>query len=232
MCHALATFSPISNSRKVLRNKEPCGDVAMLNDSPILVVDLEATCWERQCEPSGDPQSIQNMEIIEFGCALATRRGELLDSRSFLVRPNRNPILSEFCTGLTGITQAMVDEAPTYAEAIQEMNSWLCQPAADFTWCSWGNYDRLHVEAQSEQLDVSPTVLGYPHLNLKRIWRRTTGQKKKNGLANALAFHGLAFEGAHHRGVDDAKNIVRLLPYMNWSLEGVLLTQPNLNIPR
>ena len=45
------------------------------------------------------------MEIIEFGCALATRAGELLDSMSFLVRPAKNPQLSEFCTTLTSITQ-------------------------------------------------------------------------------------------------------------------------------
>ena len=52
--------------------------------SPILVIDLEATCWET-VNPAGQPQSIESMEIIEFGCALATRQGDLLDSRSFLV---------------------------------------------------------------------------------------------------------------------------------------------------
>ena len=96
----------------------------------------------------------------------------------------------------------------------------------DFIWCSWGNYDRLHLEAQSLLDGAQPAILARPHLNLKRIWRRTTGQKKKNGLASALAFHDLAFEGSHHRGVDDARNIVRLLPYMEWSLESELLTSP------
>jgi len=50
------------------------------NDNPILIVDLEATCWEISLLPSGERQSTENMEIIEFGCALATRAGELLDS--------------------------------------------------------------------------------------------------------------------------------------------------------
>src|SRR5690554_7139643 len=70
------------------------------NDAPILIVDLEATCWESSRLPNGERQSIGNMEIIEFGCALATRTGELLDSRSFLVRPVRNPDLSAFCRSL------------------------------------------------------------------------------------------------------------------------------------
>jgi inhibitor of KinA sporulation pathway (predicted exonuclease) len=57
------------------------------------------------------------MEIIEFGCALATRDSELLDSQSFLVRPTQNPVLSEFCKSLTSIQQSMVDAAPVFSEA-------------------------------------------------------------------------------------------------------------------
>jgi len=189
------------------------------NHSPLLVVDLEATCWESRKAPSSEPQSIHNMEIIEFGCALATRDGTLLDSKSFLVRPVRHPHLSNFCRKLTGISQTMVDTAPGFTEVCQEIDAWLGCLAKEFIWCSWGNYDRFHIQAESEQYGSPPGFLNYPHLNLKRIWRRTTGQKKKNGLAHALAFHELEFEGQHHRGVDDARNIVRLLPFMDWSLE-------------
>ncbi|WP_328188016.1 3'-5' exonuclease [Marinobacter sp. OP 3.4] len=100
-----------------------------LNDhSPLLVIDLEATCWESRKVPSGQPQSIHNMEIIEFGCALATRGGTLLDSKSFLVRPVRHPHLSGFCTELTGINQTMVDTAPEYVKVCQEINTWLGCP--------------------------------------------------------------------------------------------------------
>ena len=79
--------------------------------SPILVVDLEATCWE-STTPEGDPQSIHNMEIIEIGCALTNRQGAVLDKRAFIVRPERWPVLSAFCTELTHITQRMVDKRP------------------------------------------------------------------------------------------------------------------------
>lgn len=198
----------------------------VMKPETLLVIDLEATCWRDQRTPDGKPQSVENMEIIELGCALATREGQVLDSRSFLVRPTRYPILSEFCTELTSITQAMVTEAPDFRGAVQLLNEWIGSPSEDFLWCSWGNYDRLHMAAQS-QLDLAkPVNLAYPHLNLKRLWRRTTGQKKKNGLTSALAFHDLVFEGNHHRGVDDARNIARLLPYMDWSLEPELLASP------
>ncbi|MGO1233867.1 3'-5' exonuclease [Marinobacter persicus] len=203
------------------RNREK---TTVVNESPVLVVDLEATCWADRMRSEGEPQSLDNMEIIEFGCALATRQGELLDSRSFLIQPTWNRTLSDFCTSLTSITQAMVDEAPHFPEAVQALDAWLGSPPEDFIWCSWGNYDRLHVLADSEKHGCTPAFMAYPHLNLKRIWRRTTGQKRKNGLAHALAYHELDFEGHHHRGVDDARNMVRLLPFMDWTLEPELRT--------
>jgi len=67
----------------------------------LLIVDLEATCRENRMTPAGETQSIHNMEIIEFGCALVTRAGELLDSQSFLMRPAENFQISDFCTSLT-----------------------------------------------------------------------------------------------------------------------------------
>jgi len=96
--------------------------------------------------------------------------------------------------------------------------------------------DRPHILADSEKHGVFPAMMNHPHqnqnlnlnpnLNLKRIWHRTTGQKRKNGMVHALEFHGLALEGHHHRGVDDARNMVRLLPFMDWTLEPELLTAP------
>ena len=71
-------------------------------------------------------------------------------------------------------------------------------------------------------------MMVYPHLNTKRIWRRTTGQKRKNEMVHALEFHWLAFEGHHHRGFDDARNMVRLLPFMDLTLEEELLTPPKI----
>ncbi|HCL38318.1 MULTISPECIES: 3'-5' exonuclease [Marinobacter] len=197
-----------------------------MDNRPLLVVDLEATCWENRTTPTGEPQNTANMEIIEFGCALANRNGELLDSQSFLVRPTKNPELSEFCTSLTSITQPMIETAPTFPEACRMIDEWLGQPSEDFIWCSWGNYDRLHIQASGQEYGCAPAFMRLPHLNLKRIWRRTTGQKRKNGMIHALAFHGLTAEGHHHRGVDDARNMVRLLPFMNWALEAELLTPP------
>ena len=98
-----------------------------MDERPLLIVDLEATCWENRKAPAGETQSIQNMEIIEFGCALATQAGELLDSQSFLVRPVQNPQLCEFCSSLASIRQSMVEAAPPYLEPCRMLDAWLGQ---------------------------------------------------------------------------------------------------------
>ena len=195
------------------------------NNSPILVVDLEATCWDASA-PEGVTQSIHSMEIIEIGCVLTNRWGTVLDTRSFIVRPERQPILSEFCIALTQITQAMVDNAPPLKEVIDQMNACLEGTETVALWSSWGNYDLNQLTAQCALDNADSQLLNLPHLNLKKLWRRTTRQRKKTSLAHALAYHELEFDGQPHRGVDDARNIARLLPFLDWSLLDELLSQP------
>ncbi|MEO1819930.1 3'-5' exonuclease [Pseudomonas sp.] len=195
------------------------------NNSPILVVDLEATCWDASA-PEGVTQSIHTMEIIEIGCVLTNRLGTVLDTRSFIVRPERQPILSEFCIALTQITQAVVDNAPPLKDVIDQMNAWLEGAETIALWCSWGNYDLNQLTAQCALDNADSQLLSLPHLNLKKLWRRTTRQRKKTSLAQALAYHDLEFDGHPHRGVDDARNIARLMPFLDWSQQDELVSNP------
>lgn len=64
--------------------------------APIVIVDLEATCWS-----DGESPSIEEMETIEIGCVLCNLDGHILDEFSTFVLPTKNPILSVFCTKLT-----------------------------------------------------------------------------------------------------------------------------------
>ena len=43
-----------------------------------LIVDLEVTCWEDGIIPNGESQSVDTMEIIEIGCAVAKENGGFL----------------------------------------------------------------------------------------------------------------------------------------------------------
>jgi inhibitor of KinA sporulation pathway (predicted exonuclease) len=49
-------------------------------------------------------------------------------------------------------------------------------------------------------------------MNLKRAFSERLGESRPYGLGQALTRVGLRFQGNAHRGIDDARNIARLLP--------------------
>lgn len=84
----------------------------------IAVVDLEATCDEGR--GFGPPEIIE-LPVVLIKC----ETGEVVSEFHTFVRPVVNPSLTDFCQELTGITQADVDAAPTFPEALLCLTRWL-----------------------------------------------------------------------------------------------------------
>jgi inhibitor of KinA sporulation pathway (predicted exonuclease) len=169
-----------------------------------LIVDLEATCSDDGAVPRHE------MEIIEIGAVMqGSRTFEVESEFQTFVRPVRHPELTGFCTALTGITQEQVDGAPLFREALEAMKEWM-YAFGDSLFCSWGDYDRNQFLQ-----DCDFNRVAYPfrsgHLNLKAEFSRALGMKKRLGIAAALRHLGMGFEGSHHRGLDDARNIARIV---------------------
>lgn len=187
-------------------NAQGCG-IGLQDIKRILIVDLEATCWNDR------PQTVEVMEVIEFGCALASFDGTLYGSCSQLVKPALSPDLSPYCVELTGITQEMVNGAPSFSAAVKRLDDKLQGWAFD-AWGSWGLFDFNQLKVEGARHGVLPGFTQLPHINIKAVWQSTQGRRKKAGLKKALTSLGMDFHGAHHRGEEDAKNIVRVLPYL------------------
>lgn len=172
---------------------------------PILIVDLEATCWrDKHTAPA-------EKEVIEIGCALVASDGTVMDDFTTFVKPKHNQELSGFCTKLTTITQADVDTAPRYPEACRLVDEWLGPRIKGLIWGSWGNYDRNQLVTEKTWHGSAPGFLSVPHVNLKRLWAKTQGIPPR-GMTRALEFSGIPHEGILHRGLDDVRNIAKLLP--------------------
>jgi inhibitor of KinA sporulation pathway (predicted exonuclease) len=171
-----------------------------------LAVDLEATCSDDGAVPKHE------MEIIEIGAVMvaADTLRPVAEHQTF-VRPIRHPELTPFCTSLTSIGQSDVDAAPRFTDAIKEFASWAYR-FSSILFCSWGDYDRKQLRSDCAHHGVT-YPFGSGHLNIKRAFAEMRGLKKKPGMAQALAQVGLELSGTHHRGIDDARNIARLLPY-------------------
>jgi len=174
----------------------------------ILVVDLEATC--------SDDGSIapEEMEIIEIGACWATEGGVVLERFQHLVRPLARPILTPFCKQLIGITQEEIDQAPLFPVAARALQAFVNEvPSTDTVWMSWGNYDHKQLARDAQRHGITMPLL-IPHQNAKRLFAKAQRIGKEVGMVRACALTGIPLEGQHHRGLDDAVNIAKLMPWV------------------
>ena len=171
-----------------------------------LVIDLEATCTDVNAFPRSET------EIIEIGAVLVD--GDSLqpcDEFQTFVRPVRHPQLTDFCTQLTTIRQKDVDLAPKFPEALAALRRFM--EGRNAVFCSWGAYDKNQFE-QDARFHGLALPFGARHLNLKKQFSAQLGASRPYGTGEALRRVGLEFEGTRHRGIDDARNIARLLPWV------------------
>ncbi|KAF9246588.1 ribonuclease H-like domain-containing protein [Melanogaster broomeanus] len=178
-----------------------------------LVVDVEATCLQ------GAGFEWPN-EIIEWPVCLLRWKDkspkgkasqlEIVDEFRSFVRPTWRPQLSQFCTDLTGITQAQVNHAPTFPKVIEIFARFLAQhglidpkngrPLQRFCWCSDGPFDvRDFVVKQCFISNIPmPSWLKGDVLDVRRlvsIWVATNepsdSQQIRTRLATSYHFRSL-----------------------------------------
>jgi inhibitor of KinA sporulation pathway (predicted exonuclease) len=166
------------------------------------VVDVEATCWK------GEPPPGAVSEIIEIGLTVVDLdRRERLAKHRILVRPKRSTV-SDFCTELTGLTQAEVDTGVEFAEACRVLVE---EHRSDSRpWASWGDYDRKQFERQCRATGAR-YPFGRRHTNAKLRFTEARGLRRRPGMAAALDLADLPLEGRHHSGADDAWNIAAIV---------------------
>lgn len=167
--------------------------------SKILIVDLEATCWENE------PPKGQQSEILEIGYALVNLdTGEVEKNAGIIIRPSKSTV-SPFCTSLTTITPEMASKGVDIDIAIHRMTNHLGS-LKKYPLVSWGDYDVKMLRKTFPR--------DYPfadrHLNLKLVWALVSGHPKEVGMETALKVENIPLDGTHHRGVDDARNIAKL----------------------
>lgn len=173
----------------------------------IIIIDLEATCWNGKI-PAG-----QVNEIIEIGiCILDTNTGEISKNEGILIKPERSKV-SFFCTELTTITQELLDkEGISLKEACnilrEEYNP------KHYVWGSYGQYDLNMLKKQCKFRGIE-YPMSREHINVKELFTEVKGISRKVGMKGALGMLNIPLDGTHHRGIDDARNIAKIL---NWCL--------------
>lgn len=169
-----------------------------------LIIDLEATCGQ------GFYNKEEN-EIIEIGAILLDKEYKILRDFQTFVKPKRFPVLSEFCQRLTSIRQQDVDRAEPFPVAFKKFIQWVEKLTGssikEVNFCSWGYYDKNQLMKDCQFHNIE-----YP-FSTHRSLKHEFGKKrniKPPGMKRALEICGLKLEGAHHRALDDVRNIAKI----------------------
>lgn len=180
----------------------------------IFVVDVESTCWEKE------PPKGQKSEIIQIGITVVNSKEiKIEESMSFFTRPIFSKV-SEYCTELTGITPEQVAKAPLFSDVCHKLQN---MGLKHYTWASYGDYDRTmfykNCDYYEDGCDLYP--FGLRHWNIKDLIGHTANWSKNRGVLESLDFIGENFEGRHHDGQDDSKNIAKVLVYLLKKMKGL-----------
>ncbi|XP_043268335.1 ERI1 exoribonuclease 3 [Venturia canescens] len=201
MAHRLLGRGLIKTKKKVDNLRQPF--------NYLLILDFEATC-----EKNG---AWKTPEIIEFPCiALNTKDWQIKDVFHQYVRPRINPILTPFCTELTGIMQEMVDKQPYFPEVFHEFQNWLEQkgfldeqnPSALVTCGDWDLRVMLPNQCTLDHLEIPKYCEQW--INLKKSFCEATNYYPRS-LVDMLLRLDISHQGKLHSGLSDSQNMASII---------------------
>ena len=188
-----------------------------------------ACVYDLECNCSRDKAEIAFNEVIEFPVVIIdTETAKVVSEFHVYVRPTMEAQLNPFCTELTGITDQMVlnPNNPTLDQAFASLHHHLLELGIfkeEFVFVSCGDFDGRQLSREAEVKN-----LRYPNylkrwINLKKAFPKGDGKDWRfkgmadkarptvAGMEQMLQELGLELEGRHHSGIDDARNIAKVL---------------------
>ncbi len=188
----------------------------------ICVLDFEANCADNMKELGMDNEVIEFPSVLwkynENAIPLMTKIAEF----QLFCKPKNTPILTPFCIELTKITQDKVDNGVTFPDALKQHEMWLRLHIPDFDnavhrgnviIATCGEWD-MKIMAPKEyrnynMKNVHSVYLKY--MNVKTEFSEFYKCGSKIGMSGMLAHLGLTLDGTHHSGIDDCRNISKIL---------------------
>ncbi|XP_034949432.1 ERI1 exoribonuclease 3 [Chelonus insularis] len=175
----------------------------------LLVLDFEATCDKDTI--------IEPQEIIEVPCiAVNTQNWNVENTFHEYVKPRINPILTPFCTDLTGIMQETIENENHFPVVFDKFCKWL--EANNFTnnpeqsaFVTCGDWDLKVMLPNQCTLDNIP-IPSYlkQWINLKAVYCEATEYFPRS-LKDMFNKFKLPMEGKLHSGIHDTMNMVKIV---------------------
>uniref|UniRef100_A0A336L5Y8 CSON004753 protein n=1 Tax=Culicoides sonorensis TaxID=179676 RepID=A0A336L5Y8_CULSO len=190
----------------------------------LICLDFEATCWEK-----ADQAKWKTQEIIEFPAVLVkVDTGQVESEFHKYLKPVEFPTLTDFCVRLTGITQQTVNSGIAMKDCITDFDEWITQivkekelelpktrvdSEGNVALCTWTDWDGICLSKECARKKIrKPMYLGQ-WIDVRKIFIRHY-KIKPTSFNHALNHVGLKFVGKPHSGIDDARNLARLVTKM------------------
>ena len=182
----------------------------------LLVLDFEAQCDESE---NGEKKHLDVQEIIEFPVVPINVKEVKVENDMIFhhyIKPVKYPQLTKFCTSLTGITQDQVDKGVLIEEALELLHAHLTKhDILNKKWCfvtcgDWDLNQCLKNETRKKSIPLRKYLTRW--INVKHVFQNEVkGASKKMGMTYMLDHFKLNLDGRHHSGIDDCKNISKVV---------------------
>ena len=177
-----------------------------------IVVYLEMNNIRRRSEA----RKICTNEIIEIGASMLDENLWEIGKFQIYVKPEYNDVIVPKISKLTGITNEMVANAPTFSVAFKQFTDWCLNIKDDVMIYAWSNTDHSQVmkEIQLKQYKLSEEehkLMEHGWTDFQNEFDIHLGFERQISLKLALDMAGIDFNGRQHDALDDARNTAKLL---------------------
>lgn len=182
----------------------------VLPEGDFVVADLEYTAWEGSLA-NGWSAPGEFREIVQIGAVRVSRADGLREADAFsvLVRPTLNPVLSDYFTGLTGITNDDVArEGLDLTAALKAFAAFV----GDLPILTHGGDDRVVVAECAEKSLANPLVDG-DWRDIRPAIETLTGRTIMS--ADLPKHFGLPDMGGAHNALADSRALVQVLAHIS-----------------
>eukprot|EP00035_Acanthoeca_spectabilis_P014158 m.269262 g.269262 ORF g.269262 m.269262 type:complete len:650 (-) comp16065_c0_seq3:1231-3180(-) len=194
---------------------EPSGLVAILQTKKLICIDFEATCDELSETHTELLVTRDEQEIIEFPfVVIDVATGTVEHKSQIFVKPERT-VITEFCTGLTGITEKSVAQGCSLATAMGRVERYVALAGGE-EWCTlvahgtWDLAVQLRAECHRKGIPLSSWWLRF--FDLREVFRWFVGTSSiPTSLLSICRHLGIQLSGRLHSGIDDATTIANAM---------------------
>jgi len=177
-----------------------------------VVVDLEMNKVRRKSEA----RKISTSETIEIGAVMLDDDLHEISSFRTYVKPEYNDVIVPKISRLTGITDAMVVNAPKFKEALRMFTNWCLGTGDEVTIYAWSDNDfnQIRKEIVLKEYAISEeekALLENEWTDFQKEFDGHLGFERQVSLRMALNMAGIDFSGREHDALDDARNTAELL---------------------